>query len=628
MLLTLLLFARNRDLLAGLAAGFAAITRPEMLAVAGLLAAWRFRTPKRAIVLLLGFCVVYAFNVGVFYRSSGQLLVLPKTSNFMARSQVWTEREQTLDEALGDAEAPARPGAAEVVKTYLRSAPKDLIVLARHATLVILALAVFGAVRRPSFLLLAVVPLLAMPVFAPAARPRFFLPYLPILILYAFIGVDRLKGIQMRRTAMVVTALAAVAGVVSNRDRLMQPEDEHFVELKEAGLELRDRVRPGDKLADRKPHVAFYSGARYVEIPQDNYNATIEYLVREDVRFVSLFFPIIDAIRPVFSRLITDKAVVLGELRYKQTMIRQEGLIVYERTGVDDPLRWERISEPDIGAIASLAWSPDGERIAFVRKGPKDGAIYSLPAGGGAPPRLLVDTPGNDGHPAWSRDGRRLAFASTQAGAWDVYVLDLETGETTQVTEHPAGDGSPSWLKDDRGLVFVSMRGGGNNVWRVDLTTRQETQLTNVGNNNFPSVSPSGDRVAWVIPERGVAIMDFQTGETVLSEGPSEPGFTPSWSPDGRFIAVTGTDWGSVDVYLVRADGNTHLLLTKNAAAQDRTWFDGHPAWSPDGKHIAVVSNHEGFHGVYLLSGLEAYLDRLVNPIGLATLDIERPPKQ
>jgi TolB protein len=115
--------------------------------------------------------------------------------------------------------------------------------------------------------------------------------------------------------------------------------------------------------------------------------------------------------------------------------------------------------------------------------------------------------------------------------------------------------------------------------------------------------------------------MDLRSGDRFVSEGPRQPTLKPTWSPDGRFIAVTAADWGSEDVYLLSSDGKAHLLLTKNAAAGDREAFDGHPAWSPDGERLAVVSNHEGSYRVYVLTGLEADLDRLLHPVGVATLD-------
>lgn len=625
MLLTLLLYARRRDLGAGLAAGMAAITRPEMLALAGLLALWRAHRPARAAIFVVAFLAVYAVDVGVFYRANHRVILLHKTSNIGVRARTFVENERDIEESAHrggeDTTAAATASPAELAKNFAAALPRDVWTLARHSGVLLLLLAFVGAWRRPTFLLLAMVPMLSISAFAPAPLPRFFLPYLPIVVVYAFAGAAALPPPLWRRAGFAAVAAAVLAGAAFNRDRLTEPTGGGYEEMKVAGVKLRQYVRPGDKLADRKPYTAFYAGATYVEIPLDNYDETMDYLMREDVRFLSLYYPVIDAIRPVFSRLITDEAVVQGEFRYKQVIALESGLIVYERTGEPDPLRWQRIGQPVEGVIASLAWSPDGATIAYVRKGAHQGAIYAIAADGSSPERLLVDTPGNDGHPAWSRDGRRLAFASTQAGPWNLYILDVATGAIRQVTDTPANDGAPSWLAGDRGLVFVSSRGGARNLWTIDLATGDTAQLTSGGDNNFPAVSPSGERVAWIVSRRGVGVMNLATGEATVAKAPHDVAFYPAWSPDGRFIAVTGDDWGNPDVYLLTADGAADILLTKNAAPGNRAWFDGHPAWSPDGKRIAVVSDHEGPTGIYLLSGFEPYLERLRHPMRIVTFE-------
>jgi hypothetical protein len=587
----------------------------------------RARAPRRALALAIGFLAVYSINAAVLYRTTGKIALVQKTEFFGTRAQAWIDREKSVEEAAGGASEREPPGLVRVAVTYAKKLPHEVGLLARNTAFVLMLLAAFGAARRPSFLLFAMVPLFAIPLFTVRSLARYLLPYVPIVILYAFVGAACLPRPRWRPAGFAAIALSAVAGVALNWNLLTAPVDEGFTELKVAGLALRPSVRPGDRLADRKPYVAFYSGAEYTEIPMDNYDATMDYLVRDDVRFLSLFFPVIDAVRPVLSPLLTDKAVILGELRYKQVYAREEGLFIYERTGQPNPLRWTRLTPSDVGQIASPAWSPDGRAIAFVRKGEHDGAVLWMPADAGSPPQVLVDGPGNDGHPAWSRDGTRLAFASTQSGNWDVYVYTLATRRAEQVTTHPEADGAPSWLGGDRGLVFVSSQGDRTDLWRLDLDTRERTQLTNTGNNNFPAVSPSGRRIAWVVPGHGVAVMDAAGGAVTVAEAPREVQYPPAWSADERFIAVTARDWGSVDLYLLTSDGTRDLLLTKNAAAGDRNWFDGHPAWSPDGARIAVVSNHEGFFGLYVLEGFEPYCERLLHPVGLATFDIARPPK-
>lgn len=623
-LVALLLYARRRDFPAGIAAGVAAVTRPEMLAVAGLLALGRVRVPRRAAMLLAGFTIVFAINVGVMYRATGRVVLLQKTANLgMRAAQTWVDLEQTVDEATGSAVA-RRASPAAIAASYARELPSDGWTLLRHCALVLLLFAVYGAIRRPTFVLVALVPFFAIPLFAPRGFERFFLPYVPIIVLYAFIGADQLRTPRLRHAAMVVMAGALIAGAAWNRGQLTTPVGDGFAVTKEAGLALRDRVRPGDRLADRKPYTAFYAGARYVEIPFGSYNETMEYLVDNNVRFLSLFVNVIKAVRPVLTPLLTDEAAIRGELRYSQTYFHPSGLCVYERTGQVGGLVWTRLTRSETGRVATPSWSPDGYRIAFVRKDDDDSTIYRMPADGGSPPKAVVRTSGYDDYPAWSRDGRRLAFSSTVSGDWEVYVLDLTTNQARQITNHPGPDGAPTWLADDTGLIYASAGGGGTDLWHTDLSSGATTRLTSDGRQNFPAVSPSGRRVASVALGRGVQIMDLETGATVTARGPRNVQFAPTWSPDETFIAVTANDWGSVDVYLLTADGESNILLTKNTSADSLTWYDGHPAWSPDGKRLALISNHEGSTELYLLEGLEDYCERLLNPVDVGRFDLGR----
>lgn len=625
MLVALLLYARRRDFPTGLAAGVAAITRPEMLALTGLFALGRARAPRRAATLLAGFLIVYAVNVGVMYRATGKVLVLQKKENFGLRAQSWIERERTA----GEQEVESRDiTPAAVAGAYARALPADVWTLARHTVLLLLLLAIYGAVCRPTFVLFAMVPFLAIPLFGPRSFERFFVPYLPIVMLYAFVGMDRLRGAALRRAALAVMCAALVAGAVWNRGRLTQVVDDGFIGYKEAGLELRERVRPGDMLADRNPLTAFYAGARFVEIPLDDYEATMDYLVVRDVRFISLFHRLVEQVRPVFAPLVTDRAAILGELRYQQVQRHPSGLFIYERTSHSGALAWRRLTPPGTGQVESPTWSSDGSRVAFVVRDAQAGAIYSVPADGSAPPRILVDLPGQDEHPAWSRDGKRLAFASRQSGNWEIYVLDVAGNDVRQVTGDAAANGAPAWLGGDAGLVFVSSRGGTADLWAVDLDGGEAVRVTTTGGHNFPAVSPSGRNVASIVHQRGLAVTDLETGVTVLADGPTDVQYRPAWSPDGRFIAVTARDWGSVDVYLVTADGAANLLLTKNAAAGDRTWFDGHPAWGPGRDRIALVSNKDDSQALYIVEGVDAYCERLVHPPHVETYDPKRRTRQ
>lgn len=114
----------------------------------------------------------------------------------------------------------------------------------------------------------------------------------------------------------------------------------------------------------------------------------------------------------------------------------------------------------------TAVWSPDGRRIAFVRTLGRrvpphvlNSEIYVMNADGSGT-RRLTHNAAYDGEPAWSPDGRKIAFRSTRDGNREIYVMNADGSNQRNLTRHPAKDGRPSWSPDGRRIAFVSDRDG------------------------------------------------------------------------------------------------------------------------------------------------------------------------
>ncbi len=249
--------------------------------------------------------------------------------------------------------------------------------------------------------------------------------------------------------------------------------------------------------------------------------------------------------------------------------------------------------------------------------------IFVIPREGGDR-RLVAGGPGQEDQPDWSPDGRYIAFSSTRGGNWNIYVLDRVSGDVHALTDDPAHDSSPGWSPDGGTIYFMSDRSGKKEIWKTGVSgVGGATRMTNSGGNNFPVVSPDGKRLAWTRLNKGLAIMNLTTGDIITAKVPGQVNYKPAWSPDGRYLAVSGRDWGSVDIYLVKSDGEVGLLLTKNAQPGPDVLFDAMPAWHPDGGSLVITSTKDGTQAMYVLTGLAPYLDRLEKPARMVTFEFD-----
>ena len=202
----------------------------------------------------------------------------------------------------------------------------------------------------------------------------------------------------------------------------------------------------------------------------------------------------------------------------------------------------------------------------------------------------LTNAPGRDICPAYSADGRRIAYCSDRTGAFEIWVMDANGNHERQVTDLGTFAVFPDFSPDGSRLVFSAQPVGGGNtdLWLVPAGGGEPSQLTHTPDlrEEYPVWSPDGSTVLFVRiagDSRGqLWSRDIATGqETQLTFDPTFKDQTPDWSPDGAHIAYAADG----DIWLMDADGSGQTNLTRSAAVEFGT------AFAPDGTRIAFTGS-------------------------------------
>jgi signal transduction histidine kinase len=158
------------------------------------------------------------------------------------------------------------------------------------------------------------------------------------------------------------------------------------------------------------------------------------------------------------------------------------------------------------------AWSPDGQRVAFSsgRHGNfdiyvMDATCLNQPEGCQDEPVRLTDSQGYEEWPAWSPNGQRIAFVSDQDGDVEIYTMNVDGSNQQQFTHNPSADWPVSWSPDGRWLLFASDRDGNWNLYLVEaISGSQPIRLTNdPADEREPIWSPDGQTIAFAANASG-----------------------------------------------------------------------------------------------------------------------------
>jgi TolB protein len=207
--------------------------------------------------------------------------------------------------------------------------------------------------------------------------------------------------------------------------------------------------------------------------------------------------------------------------------------------------------------------------------------------------------------PAWSPDGGRFAFTQLGAGRGAVVVQSLGSGAALQVPgTATALNITPAFSPDGRLVAYAHSDENGTDVYLANVADRCCAQRLTVGrfaDNLSPTFSPDGRRIAFVSTRAGPPQIYVMAADGTDQEllAPFDYGATgssnaPEWSPDGANVVFHREVSRSPQLFLVDVAGRRVRQLTSSGRNED-------PTWGPDGRHITFVSDRSGIRQLWVI---------------------------
>ncbi|WP_116599011.1 Tol-Pal system beta propeller repeat protein TolB [Primorskyibacter marinus] len=262
---------------------------------------------------------------------------------------------------------------------------------------------------------------------------------------------------------------------------------------------------------------------------------------------------------------------------------------------------WRRMAHKVSDAVYSRITGEGGyfdSRVVFVSEtGPKDDRRKRLGIMDydGANVQYLTDSSSIVLAPRFSPTGDRVLYTSYETGFPRIHIINVGNVQST-ILESREGDMSfaPRFAPNGQTVIYSLTQGANTDIFSMDVNSRQTSQLTTAPSiETAPSYSPDGNRIVFESDRSGTQqlyIMPTGGGEAQrISFGPGRYG-TPVWSPRGDLIAFTKQNAGRFHIGVMRTDGSEERLLTAS-------FLDEGPTWAPNGRVIMFTRETQGESG-------------------------------
>ncbi len=230
--------------------------------------------------------------------------------------------------------------------------------------------------------------------------------------------------------------------------------------------------------------------------------------------------------------------------------------------------KYEEIRTDFSGFGRSIAWAPDGDRIAFVAKYHDANYLLEVNILTRELTQYFKLDFDNVTSPDYDGSGERIVFSALKVGQTDLYIIELLTGDVSRITFDPFNDTHPSWHPTNGDIVYASERGRKNRLVRIDINRRTQRLLTDSAYNAIsPTWTPDGESLLFCSDRQGVydvykmpivgTVLEAEKSASPDAESPIELTrltnimtgcFNPSLSPNGKFLLFSAYQNGKYDV--------------------------------------------------------------------------------